>query len=98
MVNYQIIVLYANLDNKPSNENKVGWVSTLIENVSKLLGRLTGKEYSIISLNEYDLDPDVFPVKPSIFIPIFSTGFFQTPIFQPYLDVLISESSKKNAN
>lgn len=98
MANYQVIVLYANLDNKPSKENNAGWVSLLVDNVSKLLGRLTGGEYSIIPVNEYDLDPDVFPVKPSIIIPIFSIGFFQTPIFQPYLDVLISESSKKKTD
>jgi hypothetical protein len=95
MVEYQIIVLYANLDDKPDNEGQRGWVGTLVENLERLLKRLTGQEFTIMKLSEYDLDPDTFPLKTSVIVPIFSKNFLQAPIFMSYLSVLEREVVKK---
>jgi len=95
MVNYQIIILYANLDDKPESEDKKGWVSIFAENLERLLKRLSGQEYAVIKLSEYDLDPDSFPLKSSVIIPIFSRNLLQAPIFMSYLSVLEKEVVKK---
>jgi len=95
MVNYQIILLYANLDDKPGPESSKGWISILVENLEQLLKRLTRREFSILKLSEYDLDPDAFPLETSIIIPVFSNNFLQAPIFLSYLSVLEKEVVKK---
>jgi hypothetical protein len=95
MVNYQIIVLYANLDDKPDSEGKKGWVNVFVENLERLLKRLAGHEYPVIKLSEYDLDPDSFPLKTSVIIPVFSKNLLQAPIFMSYLSVLEREIVKK---
>jgi hypothetical protein len=96
MVNYQIILLYANLDDKPGSHSSRGWVSILQENLERLLERLSGEKHSIIKLSEYNLDPDSFPLESSIIIPIFSNNFLQAPIFMSYLSVLEKEATKKS--
>ena len=95
MVNYQIIVLYANLDDKPESKDSIGWVSLFAENLGRLLKRLSGHEYEIIKLSEYDLDPDSFPLKTAAIIPVFSHNLLQAPIFMSYLSVLEKEVVKK---
>jgi len=95
MVNYQIILLYANLDDKPERENAKGWVSIFIENLERLLKRLTGQDYEVIKLSEYDLDPDSFPLKTAVIVPVFSNNLLQAPIFMTYLSVLEKEVVKK---
>ncbi len=96
MVNYQIILLYANLDDKPDSHSSRGWVSVFLENLERLLDRLSGEKHSILKLSEYDLDPDSFPLKSSIIIPVFSNNFLQAPIFMSYLSVLEKETTKKS--
>ncbi len=96
MVNYQIILLYANLDDKPDSHSSRGWVSIFLENLDRLLNRLSGEKHSLIKLSEYDLDPDSFPLKSSIIIPVFSNNFLQAPIFMSYLSVLEKEATKKS--
>jgi hypothetical protein len=96
MVDYQIILLYANLDDKPDSHSSRGWVSVFLENLERLLDRLSGKKHSILKLSEYDLDPDSFPLKSSIIIPVFSNNFLQAPIFMSYLSVLEKETTKKS--
>ena len=54
MVNYQIIILYANLDDKPESESTKGWVSIFVENLERLLKRLSRNKYAVIKLSEYD--------------------------------------------
>jgi len=95
MANYQIIVLYANLDDKPQDEGSEGWVSIFIKNLERLLTRLSGQDYEIIKLSEYDLDPDSFPLKTAVIIPVFSNNLLQAPIFMSYLSVLEKEVVKK---
>ncbi len=96
MVDYQIILLYANLDDKPDSHSSRGWVSIFLKNLERLLDRLSGEKHSIIKLSEYDLDPDSFPLKSSIIIPVFSNNFLQAPIFMSYLSVLEKEATKKS--
>jgi hypothetical protein len=96
MVDYQIILLYANLDDKPDSHSSRGWVSVFLENLERLLDRLSGEKHSILKLSEYDLDPDSFPLKSSIIIPVFSNNFLQAPIFMSYLSVLEKETTKKS--
>ena len=96
MVEYQIIVLYANLDDKPESGRTTGWVSIFIENLKRLLKRLSGHEYVVTKLSEYDLDPDSFPLQTAVIIPIFSKNLLQAPIFMSYLSVLEKEVIKKN--
>ena len=96
MVNYQIILLCANLDDKPDSHSSRGWVSIFLENLERLLDRLTGEKHTIVKLSEYDLDPDSFPLESSIIIPIFSNYFLQAPIFISYLSVLEKEATKKS--
>jgi hypothetical protein len=95
MVHYQIIVLYANLDDKPEGGGSKGWVSIFVENLERLLKRLTGQDYEIVKLSEYDLDPDSFPLKTAVIIPVFSNNLLQAPIFMTYLSVLEKEVVKK---
>ena len=96
MVDDQIIVLYANLDDKPDHESSIGgWVSIFIENLQRLLKRLSGHEYSVTKLSEYDLDPDSFPLQTAVIIPIFSKNLLQAPIFISYLSFLEKELNRK---
>ena len=95
MVDYQIVILYANLDDKPDNQSSKGWVSIFVDNLERLLNRLSGQKHAIVKLSEYDLDPDSFPVNSSIIIPVFSHNLLQAPIFMSYLSVLEKEVTKK---
>ncbi len=95
MVDYQIIMLYANLDDKPDSQSSKGWVSIFVENLERLLNRLSGEKHSIVKLSEYDLDLDSYPLEPSIIIPVFSLNLLQAPIFMSYLSVLEKEATKK---
>jgi len=95
MVDYQIIVLYANLDDKPESGGTKGWISIFTENLERLLKRLSGHEYAVTKLSEYDLDPDSFPLQTAVIIPVFSKNLLQAPIFMTYLSVLEKEVVKK---
>lgn len=91
----QIIVLYASLDDKAESSGQNGWITTLLDNLSQLLKRLSGREYSINRLSEYDLDPDSFPLENSLIIPVISHNMLQAPIFMSYLSVIEHEVIKK---
>jgi hypothetical protein len=95
MVKNQIIILYANLDDKPESSGSTGWVSIFVENLKRLLKRLSGQDYEIIKLSEYDLDPDSFPIETAVILPIFSNSLLQAPIFMTYLSFLEKEVVKK---
>lgn len=95
MVKYQIIVLHANLDDKPESEGHKGWVSIFLESLERLLKRLSEHKYEVLRLSEYDLDPDSFPLRTALVIPIFSNNLLQAPIFMSYLSVLEKEVLKK---
>lgn len=96
MINRQVIILFANLDDKPDNNSERGWINSFKDNLGMLLKRLEGKDYELMAINEYDLDNLSFPTEPCIIIPVFSWNFFQSPIFSGYLDVLEKEVIEKN--
>ena len=56
MVDYQIVILYANLDDKPDSQSSKGWVSILVDNLERLLNRLTAEDkYTCISNPNLDI-------------------------------------------
>jgi hypothetical protein len=91
----QILIIYSNLDNKPTIDSQTGWVSAFSYSLEQLLNRLEGDLYSITYLTEYDIDPESYPTEPAILIPVLSKNFFQSPLLTGYLEVFEQDVQKK---
>ncbi len=87
----QIILLFSNLDDKTESGYVSGWVSTFVDKLNHLLIKLDGDHYDFIKVTEYEIDPEAYPVAPSIIIPVVSKNFLQAPIFTSYLEVFEKE-------
>ena len=81
MSNSQIILLFSNLDDKNDSDRREGWVSTFADNLNHLLIRLDDDHYNFVKLTEYEIDPEAYPVDPTIIIPVISKNFLQAVLF-----------------
>ena len=91
----QILIVYSNLDDKPVDLSKSGWVTTFSHNLIQLLSRLEGDQYTISHLTEYDIDPESYPAQSAVVIPIMSKNFYQSPLLTGYLEVFEGDIQKR---
>ena len=92
----QILIIFSNLDDKPGEDSKSGWVTTFSNNLSHLLNRLDGDQYAISHLTEYDINPESYPAQSTLIIPVLSKNFYQSPLLTGYLEIFEKDIRKKS--
>jgi hypothetical protein len=92
----QILIIYSNLDDKPRDHSRFGWVTAFSNNLARLLNRMEGDVYSIAHLTEYDIDPESYPSQSAVIVPVISRNFYQSPLLTGYLEVFEKDIQKKS--